>query len=216
MKKLDPNQIFVICTIKRKHVARDLNDSLDRKEFKLDDPRLTDQVCKAFADGLYKISDRCEEVAESTQEAMYHHLLEVTCEKLKVEEDSGAPKYAVAFVCFNGASAERIKADLKTAVNYCLRKGTGELTACWGGDEPLGICAPAKRDSYEDGTDSGGNNWPEAGEDATSPSKYVKEHEGIGIPAKYRRSINDALNSGSLDQMIGALALAGFVGDDGD
>lgn len=55
-RKLDPNQEFVVMRITREDVAGTLNDLIesgiiDEPEFADDDPRLTDEVCEAFANG---------------------------------------------------------------------------------------------------------------------------------------------------------------------
>jgi len=50
----DPKQLFVISTISRRDIANALNDAIDNAasdvpKFKPNDPRLTDEACRAFA-----------------------------------------------------------------------------------------------------------------------------------------------------------------------
>ena len=85
--KLDPKQVFVIEMTTRKSIADDLNELLDRKEFTPGDPRLTDKVCRKYADGLYDIGNRCGEVAESTECNMLGDLQHRTLMLLGIKDD---------------------------------------------------------------------------------------------------------------------------------
>lgn len=70
---LDPNQRFVARSYTRKHIANSLNAAIevaksDVPHFAPDDPRLTDEVCRAFAESTWEAMD-LDAVAEAEHEA---------------------------------------------------------------------------------------------------------------------------------------------------
>lgn len=74
-KKLDPEQVFIIQTVTREAVADTLNgviqsEGWDVPEFTPDDPRLTDDVCQAIADGTNEAYCEVDEVVDKEYE--YH------------------------------------------------------------------------------------------------------------------------------------------------
>jgi hypothetical protein len=54
---LDSNERFIIATVTRVGVAGELNDHLERPEFRPDDDRLTGEVCRAYAEALGELDD---------------------------------------------------------------------------------------------------------------------------------------------------------------
>src|SRR5215831_10427713 len=61
---LDANDRFIVSVVTRGGIAEDLNDHLERPEFRPDDDRLTDLVCRAYAEALGELDDHdpgCEE-----------------------------------------------------------------------------------------------------------------------------------------------------------
>jgi hypothetical protein len=54
---LDSNDRFIVATVTRGGIAEELNDHLERPEFRPDDDRLTDEVCRAYAEALGELDD---------------------------------------------------------------------------------------------------------------------------------------------------------------
>lgn len=75
MKTATPaDQLFVISAISRAGIADDLNEHLGHHEFAVEDPRLTAELCTAYASHLGGVEavegseDRDEELAELRDE----------------------------------------------------------------------------------------------------------------------------------------------------
>src|SRR5262245_15952692 len=49
---LDSNDRFIVSVVTRGGIAEELNDHLERPEFRPADDRLTDEVCRAYAEAL--------------------------------------------------------------------------------------------------------------------------------------------------------------------
>lgn len=74
-RKLDPDQLFVVSAIKRSGIAEALNEYLESLEttterLKENDPRLTDEVCRAYADELGDIESRFEDLSNEEVEEL--------------------------------------------------------------------------------------------------------------------------------------------------
>jgi hypothetical protein len=83
VKKLNPDQVFVIQSVTRAEVADTMNGVIQNQAWKIpeftpDDPRLTDEVCEAIAGGSFEAICETDDVVDKEYE--YH--LEVVREFL--------------------------------------------------------------------------------------------------------------------------------------
>src|SRR5262249_30612747 len=61
---LDANDRFIVSVVTRGGIAEVLNDHLERPEFQPDDDRLTEEVCRVYAEALGELDDHdpaCDE-----------------------------------------------------------------------------------------------------------------------------------------------------------
>jgi len=80
---MDPKQLFVISAISREGIAEELSEIMEGGEgIKPDDPKLTDEFCQEFANGLYQIETDTIGMSENTKANAEQDFASIMLQKL--------------------------------------------------------------------------------------------------------------------------------------